>query len=566
MPVPSSPPGVNTAGMAGVVAASLLVVEGAERRNVPLHKLPFTIGRKPGNDLVLTDPRVSREHAVILQEGESLWLVDQASKHGTFVNGQKVERHQLRINDRLEFGTREGMHVVFGPERVVTPTSEELLSQIGELSSASDLEKLTLLLEAARKLNTTRVLDDILLTLLDLTLRLTRAERAYVFLCERDGRLRLAAARDAHGKPLADDNTISRSILNEAATSGCEFLVTDTSRFSDLAARNSIVAYDLRTVICIPLGRAQAGSGSETRISVPDVRGVLYLDSHFASREMSGVSHDVLRAIATEAAALVENAYLAEAEANARRYQQELTIAASIQQNLMAINIPAVPFARVRARSVPCREIGGDFVDVIRTEDALGLVIADVSGKGVSAALLASTLQGMLYSQITAGVPLAEIAGAVNRFLCQKRLEAKYATAVLVRVRAEGEIELVNCGHVLPLLVSKGQADWLAGSNLPLGLLPEASYEAVRCRLVPGQRLLLYTDGVTEATNQAEEFFDEERLRQAALAEAPLDEIFRSLAAFCEGTPPNDDCTVLELRYAGLSDSDDTDGGLQQGS
>ncbi len=563
MPVPSPAPEVPMTGTAAGGTVSLLVVEGSERRTVTVQKLPFTIGRKPGNDLVLADPRVSREHALILQEGDSLWLVDQSSKHGTFVNGQKIQRHSLRVNDRLEFGAREGMHVIFGPERVVTPASEELLSQIGELSSASDLEKLTLLLEAARKLNTTRVLDDILLTLLDLTLRLTRAERAYVFLRERDGRLRLAASRDARGKPLADDNTISRSSLNEAATSGCEFRGPDTSRFSDLSARNSIVAYDLRTVICIPLCRSGITGGGETRISAPNVRGVLYLDSHFASRDMSGVSHDVLRAIATEAAALVENAYLAEAEANNRRYEQELGIAADIQQNLMAINIPAVPFARVRARSVPCREIGGDFVDVIRTEDALNLVIVDVSGKGVSAALLASTLQGMLYSQITAGVPLAEIAAAVNRFLCLKRLEAKYATAVLVRVQDDGELQVVNCGHVLPLLVFEGKAEWLLGSNLPLGLLPDASYEAVSYHLQPGQRVLLYTDGITEATNRAEEFFDDDRLREAALAESPLEEIFHRLATFCEGTPAGDDCTVLEMWYCGR-DRDATGETLQQ--
>ncbi|MFB3814886.1 MAG: SpoIIE family protein phosphatase [Terriglobales bacterium] len=541
-------------------SATLLVVEGPERRTVAVRKLPFSIGRKPDNDLVLSDPRVSREHALIVQDKDALWLVDQNSKHGTFVNGQKVDRCQLQLNDRLEFGAREGIHVIFGPERVPTPTSEELLSHIGDLTTASDLEKLTLLLEAARKLNTTRVLEDVLLTLLDLTLRLTRAERAYVFLRERDGSLRLAAARDAHGKPLADDNTISRSILNEAATAGCEFLVTDTSRFSDLAARNSIVAYDLRTVICIPLSRAPIGGRpSDTEAGAQDVRGVLYLDSHFASREMSGVSHDVLHAIATEAAALVENAYLVEAEASARQYQQELAIAASIQQNLMAINIPEVPFAAVRARSVPCREIGGDFVDVIRTPDALALVIADVSGKGVSAALLASTLQGMLYSQIMAGVPLVDIATAVNRFLCQKRLEAKYATAVLARVHSDGEIEMVNCGHVLPLVVSGNDAQWVQGTNVPVGLFADSRYEALRFRLNSGDRLLLYTDGVTEATNKAGEFFEEERLREAVTGQSPMDEIFRRVAAFCAGSPPADDCTVLEMTYAGARPSDDTD-------
>ncbi len=530
----------------------LLAIDGTEQRVIAIHKVPFTIGRKPGNDLVLADPRVSREHAIITVEDEDYWLVDQGSKHGSFVNGQKVTRIRLGLNDRLDFGTRDGVHVIFGPDYRATPTSEELLSQIGEMGSASDLEKLSLLLEAARKLNTTRVLDDVLLTLLDLTLRLTKAERAFVFLRESTGKLRIAAGRDAKGKPLADDATISRSIINEAANSGCEFLITDTSQFSNMSARTSIVAFDLRTVICIPLCKPHVTDQrhAEESLKAP-IRGVLYLDSHFASREMSTVSHDVLRAIATEAAALVENAHLVQVEESARLYQKELAIAASIQQNLMPVTMPEVPFATLQARSVPCREIGGDFFDVMKARGGLAAVVADVSGKGVSAALLASTLQGMMYAQLTTNVPLTEIAAAVNRFLCQKRLEAKYATLVLAQLSPTGDLEIVNCGHVLPLIVSAGQAQWLEGSNVPVGLLPESTYTAVHARLQPGDRMLLYSDGVTEAVNGTDDMFGGDRLRQAALGGAALDDIFNDVAQFCAGVPLGDDCTLLDVHFRG---------------
>jgi serine phosphatase RsbU (regulator of sigma subunit) len=534
----------------------LLVIDGAEQRTIPLHKVPFSIGRKPGNDLVLPDPRVSREHALITVEGDEYWLVDEGSKHGTFVNGQKVGRYRLRPNDRIELGTREGLHLIFGPEHPATPTSEELLTHIGELGSASDLEKLTLLLEAARKLNTTRVLDDVLLTLLDLTLRLTRAERAYVFLRERDGRLRMAAGRDAKGKPLGDDSTISRSIINEAAASGCEFLITDTSRYDNLAGRNSIVAFDLRTVICIPLCKARVTDQAQDENARPAVRGVLYLDSHFVSRETSAVSHDVLRAIATEAAALVENAYLVQAEEAARLYQKELTIAASIQQNLMPVVMPEVSFAVLRGRSVPCREIGGDFYDAITTRGGVALVVADVSGKGVSAALLASTLQGMIYSQVNTSTPLADIAAGLNDFLGKKHLETRYATLVLALLSPNGDLEIVNCGHVPPLVISGGETRWLEASNLPVGMLPEVTYTSVHARLQPGDRLVVYSDGVTEAANAAEEMFGGERLCAAAQHESPLDTIFAEVGRFCGGVRVSDDCTVLEVSYRGPSNSD----------
>src|SRR5581483_3861817 len=142
------------------------------------------------------------------------------------------------------------------------------------------------------------------------------------------------------------------------------------------------------------------------------------------------------------------------AEESARRYQQELSIAASIQQRLMAVTIPEVPFATLRGRNLSCKEIGGDFFDAVNTDDGLAVVLADVSGKGVSAALLASTLQGMVYSHLIAGMPLPEIVAAVNRFFTQKHLGEKYATVLIARVNKDGKLEYVNCGHIPPLLVS----------------------------------------------------------------------------------------------------------------
>src|SRR4029077_17798137 len=130
-----------------------------------------------------------------------------------------------------------------------------------------------------------------------------------------------------------------------------------------------------------------------------EAMGALYVDSRFASRDISGVSNDILHAIATEAASLIENARLVQAEEAARRYQQELSIAASIQQRLMAVTIPEFPFARLSGRNLFRTEIGGASLHAVNTEDGLAIVLADVSGKGVSAALLASTLQGMIYSQ-----------------------------------------------------------------------------------------------------------------------------------------------------------------------
>ena len=348
---------------------TLVFVQGNEQRTLNLDHTPFTVGRKVDKDLVIADPRVSRDHALIAAENGEFFVIDQGSKHGTFVNGERVQRKTLERNDRVEFGVRDVVYVVFHPRHASSNTAREFLSQISGIqlsTDSTDLEKLTLFLEAARKLNTAGVLDEILITLLDATLKLTRAERGYVFMKAEDGSLRLGAGRNSKGEPLLDDKTISHSILDEAIKSNSEFVITDTSQSLNLAGRQSLVAYDLRTVICIPLRKPQVQTTRDTQAATPadtsaEVMGALYVDSRFASRDISSVSNDILHAFATEAASVIENARLVQTEAASRRYQHELSIAASIQQGLMEVAIPEVPFARLRAEIFPLRKSEATF-------------------------------------------------------------------------------------------------------------------------------------------------------------------------------------------------------------
>jgi serine phosphatase RsbU (regulator of sigma subunit) len=542
-------------GIGSGIFPSLIFVQGTEQRTLYLDHSPFTVGRKMDKDLVIADPRVSRDHALIISENGKFRVEDQGSKHGTFVNGERVDRRQLERNDRLEFGARDTIYAVFHPQHVTTNTARDFLSQISGIqisSESTDLEKLTIFLDAARKLNTTGVLDEILLTLLDVTLKLTGSERGYVFLKNVDGKLRLAAGRNSKGELLLDDTTISHSILEDAMRSNSEFLLTDTSQSLDLSGRQSIVAYDLRTVICIPLRKMQVQTrGRAVAETAPsgEAMGALYVDSRFASRDISKVSGDILHVVATEAASLIENARLVQAEEEGRRYQQELSIAASIQQRLMAVTIPEVSYARLEGKNLSCKEIGGDFFDAVNTDDGLAVVLADVAGKGVSAALLASTLQGMIYSQLVAHTPLTEIVGSANRYLTSKRIGEKYATVIIARLRRDGELEYVNCGHVPPLLICGDEVIRPSHGNLPVGLLPDAVYESDRYSLHAGDRLVLVTDGDTEAENAEGEFFDNERLEIAA-KKGTMADIFAAVSEFCGSTPLSDDCTVVEMVFS----------------
>jgi phosphoserine phosphatase RsbU/P len=536
----------------------LVVVEGADRRTIVLDHFPFTIGRRTDRDLVMADPRVSREHAQFITETDGVYVVDQASRHGTFVNGERVNRRKLNRNDHVEFGVQGGPHVLFSPDRSPTSAAQQFLSQFSTWKPAagagSDLEMLNVFLEAARKLNTSGVLDDVLTALLEAALRLTRAERGFVFLRDPDGELRLAAGRDKNGTSITDDSTISRSILRDAAKSASEFLVTDTDDTGKLAGRESVVAHNLHSVICIPLRKTviQEKVKDDTKSGeLTDIQGVLYLDAHFLSGKLSSVSHDILRTIANGAATLVENAALVQAEDAAKRYRQELAIASEIQQRLMTVTVPEVPFCKVNAVSYPCKDIGGDFFDLVYTDKGLSLIVADVSGKGVSAAVVASILQGMLYSQLARDSDLPEMISAVNRFLCEKVAGQKYATLVIARLCNNGDLELINCGHVPPLLVSEGKTIKLEEGNLPVGLVPVAEFQAQRIKLKTGDRLLLVTDGVTEAEDSTGEFFGTERLEECC--PQGLKCIEAAVTTFRGDTALTDDFTITEMIYRGES-------------
>jgi serine phosphatase RsbU (regulator of sigma subunit) len=530
----------------------VILLDGSVETAMSIMTSPFSVGRAPDRDLVLSHPYVSRRHAEIVYEDGAFFVVDAGSRHGTFVNGIRVDRQRLSTNDALHFGSTDGPVLRFDSQAGVShSTIRDLLGQIQSISSPnSDLEKLRWFLEAARKLNTVGAVDQILASLVETTLQLTKVERGYVFLVDEAGNLNLAVGRSSAGEVLADDSTLSRTAIQQATRTAGEYMITDTLTAESGARTDSMVAQSIRTVICIPLRRrrSERQPGDSDGTTSGEILGVLYLDSRLNPGKLTEVDNDLLKTIATEAAALIDNAQLAIAEEHARRYKEELNIAAAIQQNLMTVKIPALPYAKIAARSIPCKEIGGDFFDVVADDESLSLVLADVSGKGVSAAILASTLQGMIYSQLLAGQPLQTIAEVANHYICAKDV-GKYATMVILKLTRDGVLNYINCGHIHPLLCSPSGVRYLHASNLPVGLIEEAEFQSDTIRIEPGSRVLLVTDGVTEAENVAGEFFGDDRLEDAAVCSNSLESIFERVQHFCGLAPANDDCTMLEVKF-----------------
>ncbi|HWR16620.1 MAG TPA: SpoIIE family protein phosphatase [Terriglobales bacterium] len=241
-----------------------------------------------------------------------------------------------------------------------------------------------------------------------------------------------------------------------------------------------------------------------------------------------------------------------QAEEIARRQQHELELAATIQQGLMQVRMPDIPFAKITGKNLSCTQIGGDFFDVVNTTEGLAVIIADVSGKGISAAIMASLLQGMIRSELAAHQPLHKLLENVNWFLTQRDVGGKYATLSVLRVTPCGEVEYVNCGHIPPVLIRNNKVMRLdASANVPVGLLENMTFDSASFTIQPGDRIIMVTDGVTEASNSEDEFFGEDRLEKVAANCSSYETVFEELHRFCAGTPFNDDCTVVELSYSG---------------
>ena len=529
------------------VPLSFVLVDGPDRRTGSIAHSPFTVGRLPENDLVLGHPYVSRRHAELVLAEEGCFVVDLGSRHGTFINGKAaVARHLLSPDDVVQFGALDGPTLRVGTtEDSPGSTIRDIISQIPEVSATGNaLEKLNWFFESARKLKTSGAIDQILGALLDTTLQLTQVERGYVFLCNEAGELVMAQGRDDHGEALTDEATLSHGAIRQAVNTANEYILTDTLSADPEARSASIVAHSIRSVICIPLRKRRPGQTTEA-----DLLGLLYLDSRLKPGSLTQIDNDLLRTIATDAAALIDNAQLALAEERERRYREELNIAAEIQRSLMTTRIPTLSWAQVSARSVACREVGGDFFDVLENGDSLSMIVADISGKGISAAILASTLQGLIYAQLAANQPLATIAELVNRYICSKSIE-KYATMCVLRLTPDGRLEYVNCGHVPPFVYGEG-CDRLQESNLPVGLIEGAPFQSGSLQLKPGARVLIVTDGVTEAQLPDGAFYGEEPLATPEMAAATLEDICNILQEKCGSIAADDDCTLLDVRYLG---------------
>jgi phosphoserine phosphatase RsbU/P len=544
-------------------AASLIVVDPTGHRSrVEIKPLPFLIGRQPGSHLILRDNRASRTHSRIVAEGGTYIVEDCGSRHGTLVNGLAVRRHRLSNGDKIEFGVADSYQLIFAIDGTEL---RNLMDQFaardqGAGAPGGNLAKLRAILDLARTLQASFSTDDVLQSVVDAALAITGAERGFLLLAAGES-LEIKAARNRSGASLdASELRVPRKVIHRALQQRRDLLYMNfDSAAGDGAADRSAADLELRSVVCVPLVRIRAGQGDATNVmsTRDETVGVLYMDSRAGAADMAGGNRELLQTLAIEASTVLENARLLEEERLKQQIDEEMRLARSIQQSLLPRALPAVGWLRGYGSSVASHEVGGDYYDLIQVnEGCWSAVVADVSGKGVSSALLASLLQGALLTATSRPKVLVERIGRLNRFLNERTGGEKYATVFYALVETSGQVHYVNAAHCPPLLLrSNGQYRYLDATGMPVGLIDSAEYELAGVELGDGDKLILYTDGVTEAQNAAGEFFGKLRMRELVVAHAADScervhaALLESVAAFTGDTPQSDDLTLLVIEY-----------------
>jgi serine phosphatase RsbU (regulator of sigma subunit)/pSer/pThr/pTyr-binding forkhead associated (FHA) protein len=529
----------------------LEVTDSLGRRTVTVSKMPFTIGRRETNDLRLAGSEVSRDHAeIVLADDGAFVLRDRGSRFGTFVNNETVTERVLNRGDAIRIGRGGGADLVFLGDAAPEMTMPVASAAIG------DLRHVAALLEGLRALGSGRVLDDVLALVMDSAIEVSGAERGFIMLATDEGQLEFKLGRGRGRATLPGSRfETSRKIPEQVFETGQARIIADLLD-GDLAnVHMGTVALGIRHVLCVPLRLVRYLESADTAITEKNI-GVLYLDSREKGTLHANTTRAALETLATEAAVAIENARLYRETLEKTRLEQEMRIAASIQQALLPKLTYSGPFFDAAAATLPCRSIGGDFFDYVELPDgSLSFALGDVAGKGPPAALLSALVQGVIAAQSASTDGPSNTLARVNQAMFRRAIEARFATTFYGVLGADGSLTCCNAGHNPPMVIRADRIDRLERGGPPLGLFDRWPFDQETVQLSDGDIVVVFSDGVSEAMNSASEEFGDERIAQSARAhmhdvpQAVLQALLASVHAFAAGAPQNDDVTVLVLRY-----------------
>lgn len=531
----------------------------------------IVIGRSSDAGLQVDDKYLSRKHANLIFRQGGWWLEDLGSRNGTKLNGRFVEEptrlspgDEIRlcqstiIFDADEAAVQGGESETRFREPETRFLSASELSLLGSpqltasLDSVEELrrqaERLHLLNDIHRVLDQSMELKGVLDLILDRAFETLSPEEALIFLKQPDGSYVRAAQRSA-GKVDAE-HLYSETLIREVAEKGMAALVSDAGIDPKLVGAESILSLGVLSLVAAPLLDAEGSLG------------MIALTSTKARSQFTEEDLELLVSLASIAAMRIRNVALAEKaaeEAAARgRLEEELNLARQIQVALLPSRLPEVAGYELYGGNVPSRGVSGDYYTVVERNggEEFVLMVADVSGKGMAASLLTFSLEALAAGPIDNGQPADEICGRVCRRLYKRTLPAKYATLFLGILDPQNHtLRYSNAGHNSGLLITdKGSVQHLDSTGPPVGLIAEGTYTEGSVPMGAGDLLVLYTDGITEASDPDDEEYGIERLakisrlRRQDDLELLAQAIQRDLDNFTRGVAYADDRTLLLVR------------------
>lgn len=570
--------------------AVLKVIKGScPGQLIELSDERMVMGRQPTCEIVLDNAAVSRNHAQILHTHGGYFLEDLRSRNGTFLNGQKIHgRAELHDGDEvkvcevvLKFYLGQPSTPEFDPlpaaaretvaqvdpetgvraapavlTQLLVDESDDHSSIITSLDlSSSRLPRITVrpeaklraVLEISSNLARTLALDEVLPRILESLFKIfPQADRGFVVLREGDTKRLVVKAMHTRRDDPQDRARLSTTILTQAIEKAHAILSADAASDQRFQMSESVVSLQLRSVMCAPLV-SQSG----------EAVGAIQIDTRDAGQRFSQDDLDVLAAVAAQAALAVENATFHANAMKQRDLEREIEFATQVQLGFLPSERPRLAGYQFFDFYEAAHGVGGDLFDYVPLPDGrLAVTVGDVAGKGVPAALLMARIYSDARYQLLASPTPADAMTNLNATLSTSGLGHRFITLAFAVLDPKAHtLTVVNAGHLAPQRRSAaGDVDALgtADSGLPLGINPGTVYRQALVKLDPGDSVLLYTDGVTEAMNAKKEIYGTQRLqnflKKATAEPGPLlESLVSDVELFSHGQPQRDDICAICL-------------------